>query len=403
MPTYFIGTIDVEDPATYDLYRSFNPALVEAAGGKYIIKGKPVTALEGEDFRSRLVLIEFASEAALRSFYDSPEYAKLRPLRHASAQSSMAMIVNDDGIGERTAWRIAEFGDSTPLHPVASGLAEVGPDDVRIEPTLIAVNPVDWKIRAGMLAVLPIELPYTPGCEGVGIVTAVGANVSGFACGQRVAAFSSLVRGGWFATSVDVAAEQCALVPDDLSDEAAASLNVALLTASQAIGLHSGAIGKALVIGASGAVGSIAVALLRESDSGHGAQVDALCSPANADYVTGLGAAVVAPQDAAQATYDFVLDAGGGSVIEAGYRALAKGGTLVSIVQPVDEARAAASGGTAIRYSVRPDGAALAKLIQNHATLPDPRIATVLPLGEVNAALHLSQNGRVRGKILLRP
>ena len=399
MTAYFIGMIDVEDAETYDLYRSFNPALVEAAGGKYIIRGKPVVALEGDDFRSRLVLIEFASEAALRKFYDSPEYARLRPLRHASASSSMAMIVNDDGAAERTAYRIAEFGESAPLSPVTGPAPELGADDIRIAPTLIAVNPVDWKIRAGMLAVLPIELPYTPGCEGVGVVEAVGANVRGFAPGQRVMAFSSLVRGGWFATSVDVAADQCALVPDDMADEAAASLNVALLTASQSIALHTGAVGNALVIGASGAVGSIAVALLRDA----GAKVDALCSPGNAEYVSGLGGNVIAPQDAAQNSYDFVYDAGGGSAIEAGYRALAKGGTLVSIVQPVDEARAEASGAKAIRFSVQPNGAALAAFARNHKALPDPRIATVLPLSQINAALHLAQHGRMRGKILVKP
>lgn len=399
MPAYFIGTIDVEDAETYNLYRSLNPTLVEAAGGKYIIKGKPVVTLEGEDFRSRMVMVEFANEAALRKFYDSPEYAKLRPLRHASATSSMAIIINDDGVGEYTAYRIGEFGLNAVLSPVTAPLSELGPDDVRIQPTLIAVNPVDWKIRAGFLAVLPIELPYTPGCEGVGIVSEVGANVTDFKPGARVMAFSNLVRGGWFATSVDVAADQCALVPDDLSDDAAAALSVAYLTASQSIALHKGAISKGLVIGASGAVGSLAVALLRDA----GAQVDGLCSTANADYVTGLGATVLPPEDAALNSYDFVYDAGGSAVIEAGYRALAKGGTLVSIVQPVDEARATAAGGTAIRYSVKPDGAALAKLAAAHQSLPDPRIATVLPLSEVNAAMHLSQNARMRGKILLKP
>jgi len=399
MTAYLIGTIDVEDPATYDLYRSFNPSLVEAAGGKYIIKGKPVTTLEGDDFRSRFVMIEFANEAALRKFYDSPEYATLRPLRQTSAKSTLGWINADDDQAGHTAYQIAKFGDDEELAPVTAAMSELGPDDLRIQPTLISVNPVDWKIRAGFLALLPFEFPYTPGGEGVGIVEAVGANVEGFRPGQRVMAFSSLVLGGWYANRVDVAASQCALVPAGMPDETAAALSVPLLTAAQSIELHTGTIKRALVIGASGGVGSIATALLRKIAP----HVDAICSATNADYVTSLGANVLAPEQAAQNEYDFVLDAAGGPVIEAGYRGLAKGGTLVSIVQPIDEARAKASSAQAIRYSVSPNGQQLSALAAQYESLPDPRIAAVLPLAEANAALHLSQFGRVRGKILLKP
>lgn len=398
MTTYLIGTIDVEDSATYDLYRSFNPSLVEAAGGKYIIKGKPVTTLEGDDFRSRFVMIEFANEAALRKFYDSPEYTALRPLRQKSAKSSLGFISTDEG-SDRTAYQIAEFGDDVPLTRVTEAMADLGPDDIRIQPTLISVNPVDWKIRAGFLAALPFEFPHILGGEGVGIVEAVGKNVKAFIPGQRVMAFSSLLRGGWYANRVDVAADQCALAPAEMTDETAAALSIPLLTADQCIKLHAGTIKRALVIGASGGVGSIATKLLKQITN----DVDAICSPTNADHVTALGANVLPPEQAANEQYDFVLDAAGGPLIEAGYQGLAKGGTLVSIVQPIDEARAKASSAQAIRYSVKPDGGQLATLIAQHQALPDPRIAAILPLSEANTALHLSRFGRVRGKILLKP
>lgn len=399
MTAYLIGTIDVEDSATYDLYRSFNPSLVEAAGGKYIIKGKPVTALEGDDFRSRFVMIEFASGAALRRFYDSTDYAALRPIRQSSAKSSLAFIDMDSDSSDRTTHQIAQFGDNVTLTPITTAMNDLGPNDLRIQPTLISVNPIDWKIRSGLLAVLPISLPYTPGCEGVGIIEAVGAQVEGFSPGQRVMAHSGLVRGGWFANRVDVDSSQCALVPEDMTDENAAALSVALLTANQSIMLHTGTIERALVIGASGSVGSMATALLRRKTK----HVDAICSASNVKYVETLGGNVLPPEQAAQAQYDFVLDAAGGPVIEAGYRNLAPGGTLVSIVQPVDEARAKAASAQAIRYSVTPNGDQLVELITQHQSLPDPRIAAFLPLAEVNAALHLCRFGRPRGKILLRP
>lgn len=399
MPVYMIGTIDVEDAATYDLYRSFNPALVEAAGGKYIIKGKPVSPLEGDDFRSRFVMIEFANEAALKRFYDSPAYEALRPLRHKSSKSTIAFVNTDSDTSERTAYQVTEFGPVIPLKPLTASAPPLAPTDIRIQPTLISVNPIDWKIRAGFLAALPVQFPFTSGCEGVGIVEAVGDAVTDFSPGQRVMAHTSLARGGWYASSVDIGADQCALVPADMSDEKAATIGVPLLTAAQAIACHKGALNNALVIGGSGSVGSIAIKLLQRKAE----QVDALCSDSNAEFVTSLGARVLPPEEAAQGAYDFVLDASGGPVIEAGYRGLGKGGTLVSIVQPVDEARAAAQSGQAIRYSVKPSGEQLAQLLANHDALPDPRIATILPLDEANTALYLCQHGRMRGKILLRP
>ncbi|MEP1420492.1 MAG: DUF1330 domain-containing protein [Erythrobacter sp.] len=399
MPAYLIGTIDIEDTEAYSLYRSFNPSLVEAAGGKYIIKGKPVAVLEGSDFRSRFVMIEFANEAALKRFYDSAEYSSLRPIREKSSKSSLAVVNTDETASTRTAFQIQEFGEAVELCSVTSPLAEVGHDEVRIQPTLIAVNPVDWKIRDGILAALPFQFPHSLGCEGVGVVEAVGEGVKGFQTGQRVMAHSSLLRGGWFADRVDVPANQCSLVPAQIADEHAASLSVASLTAAQTIGLHEGPIGSALVIGASGAVGSIAVALLNNGDS----RVDAICSASNSAYVTALGANVLPPQQAAEQEYDFVLDASGGPAIEAGYRSLAKGGTLVSIVQPVDEVRALENSAKAIRYSVQPNGEQLSRLMAEYDVLPEPRIAALMPLAEVNAALHLSKAGRVRGKILLKP
>lgn len=399
MTAYLIGTIDVQDEQQYNLYKSFNPALVAAAGGKYIVKGKPIKVLEGDDLRSRFVMIEFANEAALRRFYDSPEYQALSPIRHGSAQSTIAIVNTEDETSEKTAYQIERFGNDVTPSSVTSAMAELGPLDIRIQPTLIALNPIDWKIRAGVLAALPFQFPHTLGCEGVGVVEEVGAEVKGFEPGQRVLAHSSLLRGGWFANKVDVSADQCALVPAEMSDEKAAAISTALLTAHQSISLHSGNINRALVIGASGAVGTIATALLAKGAG----SVDAICSASNSEYVSTLGAAVQSPESAAKNQYDFVLDAAGGPTIEAGYQSLAKGGTLVSIVQPVDAERAQAKGATAVRYSVKPDGQQLKELLANHEGIPEPRIAAVLPLSEVNTAMQMAQHGRLRGKILLKP
>ncbi len=124
MAAYFIGTIDIEDAETFDLYRSLNPSVVEAAGGKYIIKGQPVSRLEGDDFRSRFVMIEFASEAALQRFYNSPEYAALRPLRERYRRETYCSL-NDASAssGMRVTGRLVRLSvTSTRLkHPAETG------------------------------------------------------------------------------------------------------------------------------------------------------------------------------------------------------------------------------------------------------------------------------------------
>ena len=84
-------------------------------------------------------------------------------------------------------------------------------------------------------------------------------------------------------------------------------------------------------------------------------------------------------QETAEGGYDFVLDAAGGPQIENGYRGLAEGGTLVSIVQPVDEERARQKNALAVRYSAKPDGARLAELVGDHSIFAEPMIAATLP------------------------
>ena len=61
----------------------------------------------------------------------------------------------------------------------------VGPGDVLVRVRAAGVNPVDSYIHTGTHARKP-TLPYTPGFDGAGEVVRVGADVKGFAAGDRV-------------------------------------------------------------------------------------------------------------------------------------------------------------------------------------------------------------------------
>jgi uncharacterized protein (DUF1330 family) len=48
--------------------------------------------VEGEPPRGRIVVIEFDSLAAARSFEDSPDYQAVAPLRHKAASSRVFLV-----------------------------------------------------------------------------------------------------------------------------------------------------------------------------------------------------------------------------------------------------------------------------------------------------------------------
>src|SRR3989304_836311 len=63
-------------------------------------------------------------------------------------------------------------------------------DQVLMRVLAAGVNPVDGSIRAGFLKeFMPLPMPWIPGLEGVGIVEAVGENVTAFQPGQSVFGF----------------------------------------------------------------------------------------------------------------------------------------------------------------------------------------------------------------------
>ena len=86
MPAYMIVQLKVTDPDRFARYREAVPAAVKAFGGRYIVRGAPVEVLEGSHDGRRLVLFEFPSMDAIRRFWNSPEYAKVKPLRDNAAE-----------------------------------------------------------------------------------------------------------------------------------------------------------------------------------------------------------------------------------------------------------------------------------------------------------------------------
>jgi len=101
----------------------------------------------------------------------------------------------------------------------------VGADDVLIDVAAAGVNFIDIYQREG---IYDMPLPYTPGLEGSGTISAVGSDVTDFAPGDRVAWAGGL---GSYAEQVVRHPDTLVRVPDTVTDLQAAQLMLQGLTA----------------------------------------------------------------------------------------------------------------------------------------------------------------------------
>ncbi|TWF42388.1 NADPH:quinone reductase-like Zn-dependent oxidoreductase [Chitinophaga polysaccharea] len=272
-------------------------------------------------------------------------------------------------------------------------------DEVLIKVVASGVNPIDWKVREGFMQ---HPLPYIPGVEGAGIVTAVGEGVYGLKIGDEV--YGSV--DGSYTTYATVSTEVLFRKPPTVSFEEAATMagartawgalfDVGRLVKGQRILVHGGA----------GGVGHFAVQLAYNA----GAYVIATASEANLDFVAMLGASEVidykaAPFETQMDPVDIVLDTVGGDVTARSMKVLKPGGLLISIVNMPDPAMAEAAGVRSVWGGTK----TLATMKTVHELLDKglikPYVRRVFhSLSEAAAAQEYSKSGGSgRGKIVLK-
>lgn len=158
--------------------------------------------------------------------------------------------------------RIERHGPPEVLRERQVPLLEPGPGQVRLAVRACGVNFADLLMRAGLYGTTP-PLPYSPGFEVAGEVTAAGTGTEGWAPGDRAVA---LLRHGGYARELVVPAGQLFPCPDGLGFVEAAAIPVTFLTAW--VALFDAARARAgetiLILGAAGGVGTAAVQLARD-------------------------------------------------------------------------------------------------------------------------------------------
>ena len=301
-----------------------------------------------------------------------------------------------------------------------------GPKQLRIRVRAAGVGSTDFLILAGNYRYAP-KIPFVPGYEVSGIVEAIGADVTSFAVGQRVAA---LTVHGAFAEVLLREAEHFLPIPAGVSDRAAAAVILNYITAWQMIHrvakMQAGQ--TALVTGAAGGVGTAALQLLRLA----GVKTYGAASVSKHPTVRALGAIPIDYRGGSidrltralePDGVDCVFDAVGGANIGPCIGALRRGGALVGFgfmaasgtlsqlatfanlfVGSRLRGRVGKFYGVTMLYRKNPQPLRedLPKIFALLAAKKiDPLISHTLPILEARQALDLLATGSVAGKIVL--
>jgi len=151
--------------------------------------------------------------------------------------------------------RVQHTGGPEVMELVEVPVPQPKSSEALVRIAVAGVNSIDGQFRAGMLRTV---LPFIPGQEGAGVVTAVGPQVATVKVGDRVAWSGGL---GSYAQYVVLAEEHLVPVPQSISDEQAAAAMVHGLTAHYLVNdAHKLKAGEsALVHAAAGGVGLLLV------------------------------------------------------------------------------------------------------------------------------------------------
>ncbi|MFL6059887.1 MAG: NADP-dependent oxidoreductase [Marmoricola sp.] len=245
--------------------------------------------------------------------------------------------------------------------------------------------------------------PSIPGHELAGVVRELGYGTTGLTVGQRVLGLADWHRDGTMAEYVAIEARNLAALPDEVDFVVGASLPISGLTAWQGLFDHGrlqpGQ--RVLAHGAVGAVGAMVTQLATEA----GAYVIGTGRAADRDKALDLGAKEFVDLDndalGDLGGVDLVFDVIGGRVQEQSAALLTTGGTLVSVVGPVETEPA---NGRAVDFVVEADRAQLGEIVTR---VRDGRLrtnlGTVVPLADAIATFTSTERRKGKTVVQVRP
>src|SRR5215207_10009680 len=193
---------------------------------------------------------------------------------------------------------LESFESSPALREVPT--PQIAPNELLVRVRASSANPVDGAIAAGMMSsMVEHEFPVVLGRDYAGVVEQAGSDVARYAAGDEVFGFllhaNPIVHEGSWAELIVVPEDNfVARAPASVQLEAAGAAplsGITALLAVEALDVSDG--DTAVVVGATGGVGSFAVQLLVHA----GATVIATGLPEDEEYLRGLGVNEVVDRD----------------------------------------------------------------------------------------------------------
>lgn len=318
--------------------------------------------------------------------------------------------------------RVSHTGGPEVMELVDLPTPQAKADHALVKVRVAGVNSIDGQFRDGRLRT---PLPFIPGQEGAGVVTAIGPQAKVVKVGDRVAWSGTL---GSYAEYVAAPEEHLVPVPSSISDEQAAAAMVHGLTAHYLVNdAHKLKAGEtALVHAAAGGVGLLVVQMARAVGArvigtASSEQKAQLAREAGADEVI-----VFTHQDfetevkrlTAGKGVDVVYDGVGKATFEKNLNVMRLRGMLVLYgmssgpVPPVDPARLSEKGSlymarTTLAHFTATREELLARTTALFAMIAEGklkvRVAKTYPLAEAAQAHRDMEARKVAGKLLLIP
>ena len=317
---------------------------------------------------------------------------------------------------------VTKRGGPEVLQVIEKELAPPLPGEAQIRILATPVCQDDVAVRVGNRPFLA-KVPFVPGYSILGVVEAIGEDVTQAAVGDRVAALTNF---GGYAEYITLPEKELVHVPEILHSAEAAVLILNYLVAYQV--LHRIAMvkpgDKVLIVGASGGVGTAFLELGKLAEL----EMYGLASRSKKDILTAYGATpidyhtqdfVKVIRDAEPEGLDFVFNGMGEEYFERGLAILKRGGVLVHYGGPQSFSHFLLLVTKFILYNLLPNG----KRIKGYGThrgeikpfkedwgelftlLEEgkikPVIAEKFPLLEARKANELLESGQVTGNIVL--
>jgi len=296
--------------------------------------------------------------------------------------------------------RFSRYGGPEVLEIVDLPDPHPGPGQVRIAVHAAGINATEWKLRKGLLS-FGAELPQTTGRDVAGVVDEVGEGVTDVAIGDRVFGVSD---DGAGAAELALLTYR-AIIPPSLGFVDAAGLPIALETATRSLdALHVGAGNTLLINGATGGIGSTAVQLA----VARRARVIGVAGAANQSYLSLLGAEPVPYGDGlpervralAPDGVDVALDVAGSGVLPELIELAGGSQNVVTLAdfEGAKEHDVLFSSGFLHGHAFHALAEVGALIEAGRFWLPVDR---TFPLAEIAQAHRTSENGHVRGRLVL--